>query len=213
MAYLYRHVRLDKNEPFYIGIGSDNNYKRAYSFNNRNKHWKNITNKSNYNVEILLDDLTWEQACEKEREFIKLYGRNDQCKGFLCNYTDGGEGVLGLIVSSESRKKMSVAQTGKKQSAQQIAKRVLKLTGNGNYWFGKQFSDEYKQKLSLAKKGKKRNPIIMKKLHEATQKKVIDLFTNTTYNSIKDLAAAFNVHNSTASRWLKSKSSQFKLII
>ena len=21
MAYLYRHIRLDKNEPFYIGIG------------------------------------------------------------------------------------------------------------------------------------------------------------------------------------------------
>jgi len=21
MAYLYRHIRLDKNEPFYVGIG------------------------------------------------------------------------------------------------------------------------------------------------------------------------------------------------
>jgi hypothetical protein len=29
MAYLYRHIRHDKNEPFYIGIGSDNNYKRS----------------------------------------------------------------------------------------------------------------------------------------------------------------------------------------
>ena len=27
MAYLYRHIRLDKNEPFYIGIVSDNVYK------------------------------------------------------------------------------------------------------------------------------------------------------------------------------------------
>lgn len=24
MAYLYRHIRLDKNIPFYIGIGSEN---------------------------------------------------------------------------------------------------------------------------------------------------------------------------------------------
>jgi hypothetical protein len=23
MIYLYRHIRLDKNEPFYIGIGED----------------------------------------------------------------------------------------------------------------------------------------------------------------------------------------------
>ena len=31
MAYIYRHIRLDKNEPFYIGIGSDveGKYKRA----------------------------------------------------------------------------------------------------------------------------------------------------------------------------------------
>ena len=29
MAYVYRHIRLDKNEPFYIGIGSDKTYKRA----------------------------------------------------------------------------------------------------------------------------------------------------------------------------------------
>ena len=32
MAYLYRHIRLDKNEPFYIGIGSDTNFKRANLF-------------------------------------------------------------------------------------------------------------------------------------------------------------------------------------
>lgn len=30
MAYVYRHIRLDKNEVFYIGIGTDTkNYKRA----------------------------------------------------------------------------------------------------------------------------------------------------------------------------------------
>ena len=33
MAYLYRHIRLDKNKPFYVGIGDNdnNNYKRAHS--------------------------------------------------------------------------------------------------------------------------------------------------------------------------------------
>jgi len=29
MCYVYRHIRLDKNEPFYIGIGSDFNYQRS----------------------------------------------------------------------------------------------------------------------------------------------------------------------------------------
>lgn len=40
--YLYRHIRLDKNEPFYIGIGTKNKHKypyfRAKSKAERNKH-------------------------------------------------------------------------------------------------------------------------------------------------------------------------------
>jgi len=60
MAYLYRHIRLDKNEPFYIGIGSDENYERAYNNHNRSIFWKNIINKTPYEIEIILDDLTWE---------------------------------------------------------------------------------------------------------------------------------------------------------
>ena len=35
MAVLYRHIRIDKNEPFYIGIGDKEN--RAYSHKGRNK--------------------------------------------------------------------------------------------------------------------------------------------------------------------------------
>ena len=47
MAYVYRHIRLDKNEPFYIGIGSDNNYKRANQTNGgrRNNIWEKIFSK------------------------------------------------------------------------------------------------------------------------------------------------------------------------
>ena len=62
MAYLYRHIRIDTNEVFYIGIGGGNkyekelSYKRAYSKYDRNKYWKNITNKTNYIVEIILND-------------------------------------------------------------------------------------------------------------------------------------------------------------
>ena len=40
MACVYRHIRLDKNIPFYIGISTNN--KRPYSKNGRNNYWKNI---------------------------------------------------------------------------------------------------------------------------------------------------------------------------
>ena len=43
MAYVYRHIRLDTNQPFYIGIGSDKNYFRANqkTSSKRNSYWVN----------------------------------------------------------------------------------------------------------------------------------------------------------------------------
>ena len=113
MAYVYRHIRLDKNEPFYIGIGSDLKYNRAYSTYDRNKYWRNIANKYEYRVEILLDDLTWEKACNKEIEFINLYGRFNINSGPLVNMTSGGEGANGVIISDETRIKYSNVKLGK----------------------------------------------------------------------------------------------------
>lgn len=110
MAYVYRHIRLDKNEPFYIGIGSDTDYKRAFKKTQRTWYWQNIAS-SGYDVDILLENLTWEQACEKEKEFIALYGRKDLGTGTLVNMTDGGEGNLNPPESI--RKKISAAHKGK----------------------------------------------------------------------------------------------------
>ena len=71
MAYLYRHIRLDKNEPFYIGIGSDNRFRRANEKARRNKHWKNIVAKSLFQVDILFDNLSWEKFKKVFRWYIK----------------------------------------------------------------------------------------------------------------------------------------------
>lgn len=116
MAYVYRHVRLDKNEIFYVGIGEDQGGEE-YQFKSslardkrhRNPRWHNITKKTKYRVEILLNGLTWEQACWNEKFFISLYGRADKGEGTLVNMTDGGDGSKGMILSEESKKKMSVA--------------------------------------------------------------------------------------------------------
>lgn len=128
MAYVYRHIRLDKNEPFYIGIGSDDNYNRAKTSTRRNKHWLNIS-KFWFEVDILFDNLTWNEACEKEKEFIALYGRSDLGKGVLCNLTNGGDGVLGRIFkhSEDSKLKMSKTRKGKKSYVrnEEIIKRQI----------------------------------------------------------------------------------------
>lgn len=111
MAYVYRHIRLDKNEPFYIGVGEDRvgfigKYARSKDKNQRNRYWRSIVNKTPYEIEILVDNLTWEKALEKEIEFISLHGRKDIGKGPLCNLTNGGEGNLGHIVTQDQLRKI-----------------------------------------------------------------------------------------------------------
>lgn len=124
MAYVYRHIRLDKNIPFYIGMGieDDNDYKRAYSKYNRNIYWHNIVKKYGYDIEIVLDYIPTNEACKKEIEFIKLYGRKDTKTGTLVNMTDGGEGKLGFVHTDEIRKKISIACKGIKRSEELKAK-------------------------------------------------------------------------------------------
>jgi hypothetical protein len=142
MAYLYRHIRLDKNVPFYIGIGNDKSYKRAYDRNQRNRFWKFVVSKTEYDVEIMLDDLDWTTICEKEKEFIRLYGRKDNKTGTLVNLTDGGDGALGVTVSQQTRDKISKRQKGKT------------------------FSEETRKKLSAKAKGRKYSEEICKRMSE-----------------------------------------------
>lgn len=102
MAVVYQHRRLDKNEVFYIGIGSTK--KRAYTNSNRNSHWKSIDKKTKFEVDILIEGCTWEQACEIERGLILDIGRFDLKLGPLVNQTDGGEGNFKLSPEKTKRK-------------------------------------------------------------------------------------------------------------
>ncbi len=115
--YLYRHIRLDKQEPFYIGIGKvrskysntlESKYERAYS-KKRSLFWKRIITKTDYKVEILLESNSEYFIKNKEIEFIRIYGRKDLNLGTLCNLTDGGDGSFNRVNSLERNKKVSEA--------------------------------------------------------------------------------------------------------
>lgn len=109
MSCVYAHIRLDTNTIFYIGI-SKNNY-RPYSKYCRNNYWNNIVKKCNdtFKVDILHNNITWEEACEKEKQYIKQYGRVNDSTGILCNLTDGGEGIPNLKHTLETKLKISIA--------------------------------------------------------------------------------------------------------
>jgi|Wag4MinimDraft_6_1082665.scaffolds.fasta_scaffold49745_2 hypothetical protein len=114
MAIVYQHRRLDTGDIFYVGIGTDP--RRPYQKKNRNSIWKNITNKTEYQVEILFEDVSWEEACNIEVELIKKYGRMYLNEGTLANMAEGGQcGTVGLkrgpkYFSDEHRQKLSEAR-------------------------------------------------------------------------------------------------------
>jgi hypothetical protein len=144
MACVYRHIRTDLNIPFYIGIGKE--VTRAYSKTHRNDHWNHIVDKTSYDVHILFDDVSYEFAKEKEREFIELYKRKED-GGILCNLTKGGDGVLGIKHTEEARKKMGEPNKGKTISdwhRQRISE----------FHTGKIVSEQTKEKMSKSLLGK-----------------------------------------------------------
>jgi len=175
MAYLYRHIRLDKNEPFYIGIGKKE--KRAYSTHKRSILWERIASKCEYEVQIIFDDLTWEQACEKEKEFIKLYGRIDLKTGCLVNLTDGGDGSLGYKHSKESLFKIGEKSKGRKKTPEEIEKWKIKM----NFEKSSEFKEKIRQALTgkthtLERKENQRKSHLGKKLTEETKQKLKEYY-------------------------------------
>lgn len=187
MAVVYRHIRKDKNEPFYIGIGADE--KRAFSLKSRNDYWKKIVMKTEYEIEILFDDLTWEEACEKEKEFIALYGRKDLGNGSLVNMTDGGEGFLSLSYDAKKRQRENTIKvwTGKKHSEESIEKirqasnRQWALSKNTGMK-GKKHTEETKRYIGSLNYGSKKNIKI-----------ILDLETGVFYDCIKDLSKSIDI--------------------
>jgi hypothetical protein len=129
MAYVYTHTRLDTNEIFYVGIGSDNEYSRANTIKNRNVFWYRVVRKVDFKVDIVEDKLSWEEACIRERVLIKEYGRRDQKSGTLVNLTDGGEGLLNPSqeVRDVKSRKVTASVSGKSYEERYGKEKALEL--------------------------------------------------------------------------------------
>lgn len=175
MAYVYKHTRKDNGEVFYIGIGTQDKYKRAFSLIKRNNFWKNITNKTEFLVEIIYDGLSWEDACIKEIELIKHYGRRDLGLGTLVNMTDGGDGTYNVKHSEEWYEKQRKNNNKK----------------------GKPITEEHKRNISLNHKSKNNS--------DNSGNRAIEVFDKDwnfikSYNSILDASINLNI-----GRWIIDK--------
>lgn len=131
--YIYEWIRLDTNEPFYVGKGKDN---RAYD-NKKNKHFMDIVNYCSKNnvevcVHILDDNLNETTAYELEVWYIHDYIINF---GFnMANKSWGGEGgdIVSMMSIEEKKlysKKMSESLKGKNTGArsQEVKDKISRI--------------------------------------------------------------------------------------
>jgi hypothetical protein len=148
--YTYAYLREDRT-PYYIGKGAGD---RVY-YKKKNEV-KPPKDKSR--IIFLKQNLTEEEAFKHEIYMIVVFGRKDLGTGILRNLTDGGEGVSGVVISEETRKKMCVANKIKNKGKKwwnggcEKSKRSVECPGEG-WVLGK--SKEHKRKNGEANKGKK----------------------------------------------------------
>ena len=181
MAVVYRHRRLDTFKVFYIGIGKTE--KRAYSKKSRNKWWKNIILKTEYSVEIIIEDISWKEAQEVEVLLISEYGRRDLGLGNLVNLTNGGEGTQGIIVSDKTKQNMSISATGRKHSEESKEKNRIASSN---------VSEETKLKRYLKNKGLKRTPEQCKRISESKMNTLLlDVINGIYYKSMSEVCRIF----------------------
>lgn len=83
------------------------------------------------------------------------------------NYTIGGEGSFGRVLSEETKEKLRQANLGKKHSLETRKKMSESRKGKNSPMYGKHLSDETKQKISDAHRGKKLSKPHREKLSKA----------------------------------------------
>jgi hypothetical protein len=190
--YVYLYYRLDTNEPFYVGKGKGDRWKKLES---RNNHFKRVVNKFPVAVEIVRENLTNEEACGIEiyliNELVFEYGFSiDICnngsneKGcHLCNQTWGGDGLSKPHTEEEIRK-LSEMRIGEK-----------------NPMYGKNYRD-YMTKEELRKYDEKRSKT-MSGFNNPSAISVICLTTKKIFKIISDASSYYNIGISDISRCCK----------
>lgn len=242
MAYIvYCHTNKINGEK-YIGITSTTPEKRwqnGKGYKN-NKYFSAAIQKygwENFKHDIVLNNLTKEQAELQEKYLISFYKTTD--KNFGYNISNGGEGVgkhseeTKYLLSQIAKNRYLNSNNpmlGKHHTAEAKQKMSLKLKG-------RIIDDNWKQKLSEAGKGrivsqetrtkiskihkgkksslknKKRPDNVKLKISQSKKKPVICLNDNKIFASITEASVYYNVDNSAIGKICKHQKKSIKGLV
>lgn len=167
--YVYVLFRPWDGSPCYVGKGKGRRW-RVHGYSHgcpHNSRLANIVKRAGGQLprKKVAENLTEENAFEIERSWIAKIGRGD--KGPLVNFTDGGEGTSGLVITQERREAISKRHKGKKISDPHRARLI---DGCKN----RTWTEESKNKIRLAKLGKRRDAETIRKMSAATKSAMTD---------------------------------------
>lgn len=186
MFYVYLYLRED-GSPYYVGKGKGNRVRV-----NGGRPCKRPSNPER--IKIHTKNLTEDQAFSLEKKLIHRYGR--KCDGgILHNKTFGGEGSSGWKAPSETRMRMSMAQTGKVRSAKARENYRKANTREKNPMWGKSYKKTPEQIAKSAKAKWKRCSV-----------------NGVEYKSVKEAAEAHSIKYDTAKRRCQKESFGWKYI-
>ena len=143
--YTYLWLREDCT-PYYVGKGTG---RRAWRSHKHHRPPNDLTRI------IVLHAVTEQEAFDKEKELITLYGRKGIGTGCLRNMTEGGDGMSGYTFTPEQRYRVGLASKGR-NVGHKHSEETRRLIGAGQ---PESRSEEFCRAVSAGKTGKpKRAP-------------------------------------------------------
>ena len=175
------------NGKKYFGITSQDvneRWRNGLGYQNQIVFWRAINKYTwdKFEHEIVIDELTEDEAKQKEIELIAQYKTN--CSkynhpAYGYNMTDGGNGSTGRIASEETREKIGAALKGK-------------MIGDKNPFFGRKHDDETRQKM-------KENHYDCSGENSSHHSPVYCIQLDELFWGCKDAANKYNVNNKSIS--------------
>lgn len=208
----------------YIGITGQNPKKRWNYGNGYTSYFRNAIKKygwNNFEHTILFEDLTEQEAIQKEIELIKELDLTDREKGFNLCY--GGQGTNGYVFNEKDIEKMRISHLGKKLTEEQKQKISLSLREHYSHIpkkpkplpkpkgriAGFHLSEKTKEKLRQANLGKKQSEETILKRTKKIEKP-IDMLTIAgeyikTFSSITEASNETKTHKGHITEVCKGK--------
>lgn len=207
MYTVYKHT--SPSGKIYIGITSRKLKKRweagkGYKYNEhffraiQKYGWENIKH------EVLFENLTKEEAEEKEIEMIALYNSTDASRGYnlrkggsACSFSESSiekmrTSHIGKTLPEEQKRKISKALKGRKTSTGTLGHKYSEETKAKMRasQIGKRLSEEAKKKISEAKKGRHTG----KENHKSRRVRNID--TGEVFETISLASQKYGINHS-----------------